>query len=430
MRIRKLSLQAFGPYVGKVVLDFARGLGENRCFLIHGMTGAGKTTLLDAICFALYGKASGSLRTGTMLRSDKAAPETETWVELEFALGARGYRVLRSPAYRREDRKSATRARAELYVQRGEEELLVTGMSEVTEYLETLTGFRCEQFRQVVLLPQGEFRAFLMSDSRRRGELMQALFHTERYAALEKRLKERALDLAARARDCRAQQAQLLMQAEVASAEEFAAALAQQEQALTACRERTASLRLAHEEQQRRLVSGQTLAAAFARLAQAEKDCASDEKKKESVEMFRAQLAQAQQAAAILDKERQAAEEAAAEVRSSEEAERLAAAAARAKQAATQAAQQLAAQQEKEEERAALRRKVQQLELAKRAAADAERLAHAFAAAERREAACRVERIDTETAAEQAKLRLERLQALERLGKAVSLARGLEDGTP
>ena len=273
MRIRKLSLQAFGPYVGKVALDFARGLGENRCFLIHGMTGAGKTTLLDAICFALYGKASGSLRTGTMLRSDKAAPETETWVELEFALGTRGYRVLRSPAYRREDRKSATRARAELYVQRGgEEELLVTGTSEVTEYLETLTGFRCEQFRQVVLLPQGEFRAFLMSDSRRRGELMQALFHTERYAALEKRLKERALDLAARARDCRAQQAQLLMQAEVASAEELAAALAQQEQALTACRERTASLRLAHEAQQRRLVSGQRLAAAFARLAQAEKD--------------------------------------------------------------------------------------------------------------------------------------------------------------
>ena len=431
MRIRKLSLQAFGPYVGKVALDFARGLGENRCFLIHGMTGAGKTTLLDAICFALYGEASGSLRTGTMLRSDKAAPETETWVELEFALGTRGYRVLRSPAYRREDRKSATRARAELYVQRGgAEELLVTGTSEVTEYLETLTGFRCEQFRQVVLLPQGEFRAFLMSDSRRRGELMQALFHTERYAALEKRLKERALDLAARARDCRAQQAQLLTQAEVASAEELAAVFAQREQALTACRERTTSLRLAHEERQRRLVSGQTLAAVFARLAQAEKDCASDEKKKESVEMFRAQLAQAEQAAALLDKERQAAEEAAAEVRSSKEAERLAAAAAQAKQAATQAAQQLAVQQEKEEERAALRRKVQQLELAKRAAAEAERLAHALAAAERREAACRVERIDTETAAEQAKLRLERLQALERLGKAVSLARGLEDGTP
>ena len=49
MRIRKLSLQAFGPYVGKVALDFARGLGENRCFLIPGMTGAGKATLRGAI---------------------------------------------------------------------------------------------------------------------------------------------------------------------------------------------------------------------------------------------------------------------------------------------------------------------------------------------------------------------------------------------
>ena len=196
MKLRKLIMQAFGPYTERIELDFEKGLAGSTFFLIHGMTGAGKTTILDAISFALYGRASGSLRTGTMLRAGNARPETETEVELMFSLGTRTYHVLRRPKYQREDRKSATPARAELYdvdVQAdGGETLIVSGFSDVTERIEVLTGFHCEEFRQVMLLPQGEFRTFLMADSKKRGDLMRVLFHTEQYARIEQKLKERA----------------------------------------------------------------------------------------------------------------------------------------------------------------------------------------------------------------------------------------------
>ena len=71
MRPKKLTMTAFGPYAGWQEIDFAALDGQS-LFLIHGPTGAGKTTLFDAICFALYGEASGGLRQTDSFRSDYA----------------------------------------------------------------------------------------------------------------------------------------------------------------------------------------------------------------------------------------------------------------------------------------------------------------------------------------------------------------------
>lgn len=431
MKIKKLSLQAFGPYVGKETIDFEKGLGADRCFLIHGMTGAGKTTLLDAICFALYGKASGSLRTGAMLRAGKAAPEVDTWVEFVFALGEHTYRVFRSPTYQREDRKSATRAQAELYaVEEDGERLLVTGVSEVTEYIETLTGFRCEQFRQVVLLPQGEFRAFLVSDSKRRGELMQALFHTERYAAIEKKLKEQAAELEARGEKCRTQREQLLAQAEVDSESALAELLRGQERKVAEYKAQEAHLQQQRQTRQKALTEAKALAASFARLTQAEKDCADDARKRPAVEEFRAQLAQAERAAALLDKEQQAAEAKAEALRGKAAAEQAERAAEDARQRAQQAAAQLAAEKAREGEGETLRQRISHLEEAKGIAARVAQLKETYQSAARQAAALKVRRLDEEMAAAQAKQRLDRLRTLERMGRAAALARDLRDGEP
>ena len=68
-----LTMQAFGPYADKQVVDF-RELGERDVFLIHGPTGGGKTTILDGICFALYGKTSGG-RDARELRVTDATVE-------------------------------------------------------------------------------------------------------------------------------------------------------------------------------------------------------------------------------------------------------------------------------------------------------------------------------------------------------------------
>src|SRR5699024_11935414 len=96
MRAITLELTAFGPYLEKQTIHFDE-LGEESIFLITGPTGAGKTTIFDAICYALYGKASGSDRDHDSLRSDFASVDQQTEVSLYFELKQSTYLIKRKP---------------------------------------------------------------------------------------------------------------------------------------------------------------------------------------------------------------------------------------------------------------------------------------------------------------------------------------------
>jgi len=100
MRPLHLTLSAFGSYAGKTEIDFTL-LGENGLFAITGETGAGKTTVFDAICFALFGEASGRIREPSAFRSRYATPDTPTYVEMDFQYNGQTYRIKRNPAYQR-----------------------------------------------------------------------------------------------------------------------------------------------------------------------------------------------------------------------------------------------------------------------------------------------------------------------------------------
>jgi exonuclease SbcC len=199
MRPVRLVMQAFGPYAGRQELDF-RELGDNRFFLIHGPTGSGKTSVLDAMCFALYGQTTGQDRTGEQMRSQFAADDVPTEVVFDFCIGADEYRVRRRPAQERAKlRGEGTRtdaAEATLWKRTGVEngsdgQVLATKARDVCTEVERIVGFSADQFRQVVMLPQGRFRELLSADSGKREEIMQTLFATERYARIESVLKER-----------------------------------------------------------------------------------------------------------------------------------------------------------------------------------------------------------------------------------------------
>ncbi|NMA69708.1 MAG: SMC family ATPase, partial [Desulfitobacterium sp.] len=200
MRPICLTLSAFGPYAEKQTIDF-RELKNRSFFLIHGPTGSGKTSILDGICFALYGNASGDTRTSKSLRSDYADINLSTIVEYEFSIGEHRYLIKRWPEQER-PKKTGTgttiqNAGAQLHYldEDGNEEHIATGWSEVTRRIEELIGFKCDQFRQVVLLPQGEFRRLLTATSSERQEIMQTLFKTDIYRLIEEKLKAKAQEI-------------------------------------------------------------------------------------------------------------------------------------------------------------------------------------------------------------------------------------------
>ena len=197
MRPEKLIIQAFGPFAETEELDFTL-LGSNPLFLINGPTGAGKSSILDAICFALYGQATGKERDASQMRCDHAEKNCLTEVTLDFSLAGKKYRIRRSPQQKRPKTRGEgstihqTEAQFWEITPAGDNLLVPRSATDVTRRVEVLTGLNVEQFRQVMVLPQGKFREFLMADSSQRETIFSKLFQTQIYKRIEDSLKVRA----------------------------------------------------------------------------------------------------------------------------------------------------------------------------------------------------------------------------------------------
>lgn len=195
MRPLSLSMQAFGPFANKEYIDFTVIDGRS-LFLIHGNTGAGKTTILDAITFALYGVVSGNNRQAVNMRSDFADNTVPTEVFFTFSLGKSVYKVYRFPTQElgklRGEGLTKKNGNATLWeiTDNKQEIVLENGSSDVTRRIESLLGFKAEQFCQVVILPQGEFLRLLTAKSEDRQSILACLFKTERYKLFELALQE------------------------------------------------------------------------------------------------------------------------------------------------------------------------------------------------------------------------------------------------
>ncbi|WP_102691716.1 AAA family ATPase [Rummeliibacillus pycnus] len=189
-----LKLTAFGPYKDTETIDF-RELGENRLFVISGLTGAGKTTIFDGICFALYGSASGEDRADIKeIRSDFASDEIHTAAELTFIIKGKTYRILRQLPHIKRGNKSATGDKIELVeiLPAGEKPVVESQkVLEINRKIEEIIGLSKEQFKQIVMLPQGEFRKLLTSETENKEAILRKIFKTESYRHLADRLKSK-----------------------------------------------------------------------------------------------------------------------------------------------------------------------------------------------------------------------------------------------
>lgn len=304
MRPIRLEMAAFGPYAGHTSLDFTR-LGENRLFLICGPTGAGKSTILDAMCYALYGKTSGGERSGAGLRSDYAGPDVLTEVIFDFAVGDKVYRIWRCPEQMRQGRRKSgqlvqQKPESALYELDGKEPRLLAA-KETEKRAAELLGVGVEQFRQIILLPQGEFRRLLLADSKERQGIMRQLFHTERYEKLEEAIGTKARELEKRRKD-----ADLTLQTRLSAcgadtAEALAEKTAEAEKETEAAARQCEAAEQAEAAFRKDYDAAQALAGAWARLEAAEAAGRALAAKKESMERKAAEVERIAAAARLKD---------------------------------------------------------------------------------------------------------------------------------
>lgn len=198
MKPIQLTISAFGSYAGRTEIGFAGA--QQGIFLITGNTGAGKTTIFDAITYALYGQTSGGERSGNMMRSQYAAPSTETFVELIFLYQGQEYRVRRNPEYQIE--KTLKNGTVKLQKVASNVELIMPDGNLFPEKkaatdakIEEILGLSVEQFTQIVMIAQGDFLKLLYTKSDERKKIFSKLFQTDKYWRIQERLKYRSIHL-------------------------------------------------------------------------------------------------------------------------------------------------------------------------------------------------------------------------------------------
>ncbi|MCG7339543.1 SMC family ATPase [Staphylococcus sp. ACRSN] len=189
MRPLTLKLNNFGPFLNETI-NFDN-INENQLFLISGKTGSGKTMIFDAMVYALFGEASTKDRQEGDLRSHFADGKLPMSVEFEFKLRESIFKIVRQGAFIKEGNKNKTLGQLAIYqLENDEFTLRESKITQGNHYLESILGVNAEQFRQLFILPQGEFKRFLLSKSKEKQSILRTLFNSERFENIQKRLND------------------------------------------------------------------------------------------------------------------------------------------------------------------------------------------------------------------------------------------------
>lgn len=192
MKPTKLIISAIGPYAGELPPIEFDAFEEKGLFLISGDTGAGKTTIFDAICFALYGTTSGTFKDTKNLRSEYAKDSTDSYVDFYFSHQGREFHVWRNPFYERKKKRgfgvTEQDKNAKLYE---EGQAPIEGWDKVNTAVKELLHIDEKQFKQIVMIAQGEFWDLLNVKTDKRTEILRTIFLTDGYKNIEYKLKDR-----------------------------------------------------------------------------------------------------------------------------------------------------------------------------------------------------------------------------------------------
>lgn len=314
MRPIRLTLNAFGPFAGKEVVDFTAALDAG-IFGIYGDTGSGKTTIFDGIAFALFGQSSGAERMPDDMLSHYADPKEITFVELAFDLGEKRYVIRRIPRQERAASRGEgmTSQAHEVYLfdatglvldqiteQNSGEMLAEKKTSLVDPMVKELLGYDASQFRQIVLLPQGDFRKILTASSDERSPILKRLFDVSLYETFVQKIRTEASALRREIQDERLRMETLLDgNTEDALGEEIAAG----QQAVSKLVDRLKLLTTEASSHQLAFTSAEALNEKFTALADAQKDEKDLASQSEAINASVARIAKARAAQSVLPAE-------------------------------------------------------------------------------------------------------------------------------
>ncbi len=192
MRPIRVEFQAFGPYVGHEKVDF-EAISSKGLFLICGKTGIGKTMILDAMTFALFGKSSGHGRDDfESMRCTNADFDIDTFVKFEFENHGEYYLF-----ERRLERKRKNLSAAYNVSHKGDDGIwrpLMENAKEkvVNDKAVEIIGLEYEQFRQVIVLPQGQFELLLTSNSDEKEKILTSIFGEDKWQIIAEHFYSKA----------------------------------------------------------------------------------------------------------------------------------------------------------------------------------------------------------------------------------------------
>lgn len=317
MRPIRLTMTAFGPYAGTEVVDFTTAMDAG-IFGIYGDTGAGKTTIFDGMSFALFGESSGAERSAEDMISHHASATALTEVELVFELGEERFVVHRVPSQMRAaNRGSGTAHQShEAYLfkatgmpldeitpeQRGDV-LAEKKVKSIDGMIEELLGYNADQFRQIVLLPQGDFRKILTASSDERSPILKRLFDVRLYEGFVEKIKRQAAGLRQVIHDEHLKRDTLLNDE---SEEAFREDIDKDKTAIGALNTRIEALEKALAEHRTVLTAAEALFEKFSNLEDAKRDKAGLEGQLQEIETLRSRSKQARVAEKLVPLEQAA----------------------------------------------------------------------------------------------------------------------------
>lgn len=188
MRICKIAFKNLNSLKGDEELDFTHSpFTESNLFAIIGETGAGKTTILDAITLALYGKVA----RGCEIKDITTYGTEESFAKVEFKTNNKLYLAIWRQ-YKTKGKNPSFKVQRELLDAQTSLPVVETQkIRELDKKIEELIHLNYEQFIRTVLLPQGQFAAFLEVDDKNvRGELLEKITGYTIYSNISKRIYE------------------------------------------------------------------------------------------------------------------------------------------------------------------------------------------------------------------------------------------------